>query len=535
MDTSISIMNTLSEADLMRQLDELEMSAFEAPTKSPLTLAVQTGDADTLLQMLVDPVDDRELVAAIGQAIDDNIFNALVILVSKVYGSFCFLCDHDSHSRTPLMRAADKGRYDMVSLLIARGSDIDARDPLGRTALFYAIAGSHEATALLLLDHKRHTADEGTDASRNCVLTLAIMSDMIPVVDRLINLGADLEQVDLSGMTPLHNAARWRSPEALEFLVRAGADVNAQVLNECPIFPEVDGYSALMFAVSMIVDGCGTYPGCMIVDGCGTCPGCKGISHLTNDHRSVHFLLEHGADTSLRNTSGKTVLDIALSEDQSAVLPVLLRSSSDDALISTASSATPDALKCVLCLDRVTVHSLDSKGWSMLMHAASGNTPDVCRMLLDSGAQPRCDLDGWSPMILAAKHGRVENVRLFLPGSAKDRSMAIRFAVRHRRIECLDLLLFPDGGVLVRDCVTADPLTPNALALGSCEVVKDEVLAPENPRLASRTCVCCLQLEASVVCLPCKHLGMCPNCACSVSECPLCRVPIREKMAVYCA
>lgn len=522
MDTSIYSMNTLSEADLMRQLEEIEMSTIEPPTKSPLTLAVQTGDADTLLQMLVDPVDDRDLVTAISQAIDDNIFNALVILVSKVHGSFCFLCDHDSYSRTPLMRAADKGRYDMVSLLLARGSDIDARDPLGRTALFYAIAGSHEATALLLLDHKRHTADEGTDASRNCVLTLAIMSDMVAVVERLINLGADLEQVDLSGMTPLHNAASWWSHGALELLVKAGANVNAQVSDRCQIFPEVDGYSALMFAVSMTVD-----------NRCGTCPGCNRRSHLTHDHRSVHFLLEHGADISLRTTSGKNVLDIALSEDQSAVLPVLLRSSSDDALISTASSATPDALKCVLSLDRVTVHSTDSKGWSMLMHAAAGNTPDVCRMLLDSGAQPKCDLDGWSPMILAAKHGRVENVRLFLPSSAEDRSMAIRFAVRHRRIECLDLLLFPKGGVLVRDCVTADPLTPNALALGACEVVEDEVLAPENPRLAPRLCVCCLQLEASVVCLPCKHLSMCPNCACSVSECPLCRVPIREKMAVY--
>lgn len=515
-----------SEMDFLTELElELEMlEGINRPMKrDPLTQAVQNGDQDALLRLLADHAGDQEVLSAITQAINDDNFDALVILMSKIHGSFCFLHDdNDVHLRTPLMFAADKGRYDMVSLLLARGSEIDARDTMDRTALYYAICGSHEAIALLLLDHKRHTAAEGTDENSNCVLTLAIMANMVDAVDRLISLGADLEETDMDGMTPLHNAARWRSHEALELLVRAGADVNAQVEASFDTFSGLGGFSALMFAVRNIRDGC------------GTCPGCKRASSLASDSRSLDFLLEHGADPSLRNTSGKHVIDIALSEDKSAIPFALLRLCSDDVLISTASSATSDALRVVLSLDRVTIHCLDSNGWTMLMHAAAGNSPEVCRMLLSSGAQVLKDLDDWSPMILAAKHGRAENIKLFLPGSAEDRTMAIRFALRHRQIEALNVLLCPGGAPMAHGDVASDPLTPRALSIGARDLAIEELSVNTGSSAStSRTCACCLHHESSVVFLPCKHLSTCPDCACKVSQCPLCRVPVRERIAVY--
>ena len=507
-----------TEDDLMAELELLENPReLETAKACPLSQAVQSSSLDALSHMLdTEHIDAEDLVTAIAQAIDDDNFDALVILVSSTRASFCFLCD----GTTPLMRAASKGRDNMVLLLLARGSNINARDTRGRTAVFHAIYNSHRATALLILEHKTRTVDEGVDDTSNPVLTLAIMEDMVDVADKLVRLGADLEQIDVSGMTPLHNAARWRSHAALELLVRAGANVNAQV-KQSLFSPEIEGFSALMLAASEDADGC------------GSCSTCKTGSSAGSRHQSIIFLLKHGADPSLRSPYGRRVLDILLEEDRCALTPDVMDLFSDDALIGAASSGDCDALMLVLSLDRVTTDSTDSKGWTMLMHAAANNSREACQMLLTSGAQHTRDVDGWSPMILAAKHGRADNIELFLPGTPEDRKMAIRFAMRHRQVDALNVLLFR-GALTMHEGTFSDPLTPKALVQESCEVAIDQVSAvTRGEESTSRVCACCLHSPASVVFLPCKHLCMCPDCACNVSQCPMCRVPIREKMVIY--
>ena len=508
-----------AELELLEQPDTLASEGgLEVAKDSPLSRAVQSSSLDALSHMLdTEHIDEKDLIAAIGQAIDKNNFDALVILVSSTRASFCFLCE----GRTPLMHAASKGRDAMVQLLLARGSNINAQDTWGRTALFHAVHNSHEATALLILDHKTHTISEGFDDSSNPVLTLAIMEDMVDVADKLVQLGADLEQTDESGMTPLHNAAHWRSYGALELLVRAGANVNAQV-KQSLLSPEMEGFSALMLAASKYADGC------------GSCSGCKRRLSAGSGHQSIFFLLKHGADPSLRSPYGKRVLDILLEEDRCAVTPAVLQAFSDDALIGAASAVDCDALRDIMSLDRVTINSTDSKGWTMLLHAAAGNSPEVCRMLLRSGALHAGNIDGWSPMILAAKYGQASNVQLFLPGRPEERKLAIRFAMRHRQMDVLNVLLFQGRPLTVHEGAASDPLTPKALEQESCELaVEESPMDTYRAESTSKPCVCCLHCETSVVFLPCKHLCVCPDCACNVSQCPMCRVPIREKMVIY--
>lgn len=50
---------------------------------------------------------------------------------------------HRTNGRTAIMQAVDQGRVDTVELLIARGADLNARDPNGRSVLDYA-RGSEE-------------------------------------------------------------------------------------------------------------------------------------------------------------------------------------------------------------------------------------------------------------------------------------------------------------------------------------------------------------------------------------------------------
>jgi len=57
--------------------------------------------------------------------------------------------------------------------------------------------------------------------------------------------------------------------------------------------------------------------------------------------------------------------------------------------------------------------------------------------------------------------------------------------------------------------------------------------AKEGPRQAA--CVICLDNLANVVCLPCKHLALCAYCGQQeeVTDCPICRASVEEKMQIY--
>eukprot|EP00931_Biecheleriopsis_adriatica_P038058 TRINITY_DN21828_c0_g1_i2.p1 TRINITY_DN21828_c0_g1~~TRINITY_DN21828_c0_g1_i2.p1 ORF type:complete len:372 (-),score=67.86 TRINITY_DN21828_c0_g1_i2:85-1200(-) len=49
------------------------------------------------------------------------------------------------------------------------------------------------------------------------------------------------------------------------------------------------------------------------------------------------------------------------------------------------------------------------------------------------------------------------------------------------------------------------------------------------------TCVICMDNLANLVCLPCKHLAICAYCGkqADLSECPICRSPVTEKMQIF--
>ena len=44
----------------------------------------------------------------------------------------------------------------------------------------------------------------------------------------LLKMGADVNETDKNGVTPLHRAVRFRSPSAVRLLIKKGADVNCQ-------------------------------------------------------------------------------------------------------------------------------------------------------------------------------------------------------------------------------------------------------------------------------------------------------------------
>jgi uncharacterized protein len=175
--------------------------------------------------------------------------------------------------KTPLHSAAEKGDTAKLQKLIAKGGSLDPRDKHGMTPLHLAILSGHAEAALLLIEHGADvtaTTDEGAGA-----ITFACMKKLESVVVALLDRGCDVDFRDGDGATPLMWAANRGSLPLLELLLARGADPNAQAREKGN-----EGHTPLMYVQA-------------------TSP------------EIATWLLNHGADPTIRTQAGETASQIA--------------------------------------------------------------------------------------------------------------------------------------------------------------------------------------------------------------------------------
>ena len=69
--------------------------------------------------------------------------------------------------------------------------------------------------------------------------------------------------------------------------------------------------------------------------------------------------------------------------------------------------------------DGATSHIVDKQGRSCLHHAAARGSPETITQLLTKGLDPNlADRDGWTPLLWAAKGGRIDNCRVLTNAGA---------------------------------------------------------------------------------------------------------------------
>ena len=133
----------------------------------------------------------------------------------------------DRNQWTPLMHAAWQDRPDMITILIAHGAKLDAKDSDGLTPLAIAAQNGKVKAAQGLIVAG---ADVNAPAAKGgyTPLMLAAISGSSELAASLIEHGAKVNAVNPGGVTALMIGAAGNHRNVVELLLKSGADVNAR-------------------------------------------------------------------------------------------------------------------------------------------------------------------------------------------------------------------------------------------------------------------------------------------------------------------
>jgi len=156
---------------------------------------------------------------------------------------------------TPLHRAANYGRKDMIELLLSRGAKVNGVSGDGYTPLGRALEQRHREAAEVLLDAgaeidlraacllpRPRRAMELLDASgarpaKPKVIHWAVRGGSVDLVSFLLDHGANIEARNGARYSPLHTAAAENKTGVIELLLARGADLETRNnWNATPLF-----------------------------------------------------------------------------------------------------------------------------------------------------------------------------------------------------------------------------------------------------------------------------------------------------------
>lgn len=155
--------------------------------------------------------------------------------------------------RAPLTAAALHDHVAVMEYLLAQGARVDARDRLGRSALWAAVWAEQPHAFQLLLE--RGAAVDVAAKSGETPLFLAVERNQLEMARALLDKGADPNRpspgVLLPGFRPLHRAAMLGHVELVRLLLERGADGRAtntagQTPAEVTAGPQADAIRKLL-------------------------------------------------------------------------------------------------------------------------------------------------------------------------------------------------------------------------------------------------------------------------------------------------
>jgi uncharacterized protein len=330
-----------------------------------------------------------------------------------------------NEGETPLMTVAHSGNVDAAKVLLAHGAKVDAREDWhGETALMLAAAQRHPAMLKELLAHgadvnalstvvkwERQVTAEPRDkwlppggfsalmfaAREGCVACLPVLADA----------GANLNQADPDGITPMVNSIINGHYDVARFLLDRGADPNlADKTGRAALYAAVDAHT-MPYSNRPSPDESGNEISSLDLVKALVAKGGQ-VNTQLKTQQPYRTKVDRGNDSML--TTGTTPLVRAAKAGDAVVIALLLQQGADVKL-ATRNGITPtmaaaglgskeedgvgrkktekEAIDSIeLCLKAGDdINAVDSKGQTALHGAAQKGWNQIVQYLADHGAK----------------------------------------------------------------------------------------------------------------------------------------------------
>ncbi|MCB9493454.1 MAG: ankyrin repeat domain-containing protein [Epsilonproteobacteria bacterium] len=205
------------------------------------------------------------------------------------------------------------GDDDIIKFLLDNGGQdsLNLVTSLGQTPLMEAVGGGNNKGMRFLVEQGADVTVK--DFTEKNLLHVAAGSGFLPDdMKFLIDKGLDINAVDVDGNTPLHYSVALGEIDGVKFLIDEGADLNVKdkngmtLLHKAPSFGMFDDegnqkQSVLEFLFTKGLD-------VNAVDSLGNTP--LHYRAMSADVQGLKMLVDQGADVTLRNKEGQSILDI---------------------------------------------------------------------------------------------------------------------------------------------------------------------------------------------------------------------------------
>ena len=426
------------------------------------------------------------------------------VIIETLLSSGLDINSRSNNGTTPLMVAAAKGQEKTVNFLLSKGADPHLKNFMGRNLLHAAAEGGNifivrsmlscdidinskgdkcSATPLIIATMENHVEvmkyllQKGADISlttgspkRRSALHIASEHGSIAAIELLLSGGLSVDLRDGEGNTPLVCAAACGQIEAVNCLLDHGAD---------PLLKVKDGWSLLHFAAqsgNVIIIETMLSKG-LDIDSRGETLGLTPlmVSIIFGKLEAAKYLLEKGADESLKSTPGKiSLLSIASGAGSIAAIEMLLShgcnidsrdGGGDTALMRAATLGNTEVVEYLLAQGANPLLRNRSDLGLLHLAAASDNVLTIKAVLSKNfDINARCTVIGITPLLFCLGQGKLEAANYLLAMGAdenlktKDGLTVLSAAATSGNVAAIEMLLKRGHNPNSRDGCDKTPL-----------------------------------------------------------------------------